>query len=85
METYYIGTERLTLDKLEEIIESGCEIALSEEAIKNIEHCRNYLDEKMKNREILRYRKMNLSSFRKTLLNLTPAVWVKKLNSALSA
>ena len=51
METYYIGTERLTLDKLEEIIESGCEIALSEEAIKNIEHCRNYLDEKMKNRE----------------------------------
>ncbi|MBO4614240.1 MAG: histidine ammonia-lyase [Bacteroidales bacterium] len=51
METYYIGTERLTLDKLEEIIESGCEIALSEEAIRNIEHCRNYLDEKMKNRE----------------------------------
>lgn len=51
METYYIGTDKLTLNKIEEIIESGCPIALSDEAIKNIEHCRNYLDEKMKNRE----------------------------------
>ena len=84
METYYIGTERLTLDKLEEIIESGCEIALSEEAIKNIEHCRNYLDEKMKNREkptpTVTVRKKSQTRYIKQQIILPLQRWKKALD-----
>ncbi|MBI9065793.1 MAG: histidine ammonia-lyase [Salinivirgaceae bacterium] len=44
---HYISPDYLTFDKIEEILESGCKLALSEEAIKLIANCREYLDKKV--------------------------------------
>ena len=43
-----ISHKHLTLERLREIVETGEQLALSEEAVKAIEKCRKYLDDKMK-------------------------------------
>lgn len=45
--TYYISTDILTLETVNEIITQGKTLGLSEEATLNIEKCRAYLDKKM--------------------------------------
>ena len=45
--THYITAERLTIDCVEEILHSGCKLALSDDAIARIDKCRKYLDNKM--------------------------------------
>ncbi|MCF0212683.1 MAG: aromatic amino acid lyase, partial [Bacteroidales bacterium] len=40
-------TERLTLQRVKDIIDNNMTLALSEEAIARIQKCRNYLDKKM--------------------------------------
>ena len=44
---HYISSERLTLERVNEIITKKMTIALSDDAIARIEKCRNYLDNKM--------------------------------------
>ena len=46
--THYISSELLSIDAISEVIYQGKKLALSEEAIVNIEKCRKYLDDKMK-------------------------------------
>ncbi|MCM1484105.1 MAG: histidine ammonia-lyase [Muribaculaceae bacterium] len=46
--TYMIGSERLTIDRVGEIIDQGLHIGLSPEAKNRIERCRAYLDDKIK-------------------------------------
>ena len=48
---HYISKERLTLEKLKEIIDSHAQIALSQESIDAVVKCRRYLDSKMENPE----------------------------------
>ena len=49
METiHYISSDLLALETINEIVFQGKTLALSEEAIVNIEKCRTYLDDKMK-------------------------------------
>ena len=48
---HYISSEWLTIERLEEIFDNKYQIALSDDAIKRISHCRSYLDEKMKIRK----------------------------------
>jgi histidine ammonia-lyase len=45
--THYISTNLLTLEDINEIIYTGKQIGLSEEAKVNIQKCREYLDAKM--------------------------------------
>ena len=46
METiHYISSDLLALETINEIVFQGKTLALSEEAIVNIEKCRTYLDE----------------------------------------
>ena len=45
--THYITAERLTIARVEEIMTKGYKIALSNDAIQRINHCREYLDKKM--------------------------------------
>lgn len=45
--THYISTELLTFEILKEIIDFDKKLALSEEAIVNLQKCRNFLDQKM--------------------------------------
>ena len=47
METHLISAEKLTLERVREIIESGCPLALSDDALDRIVSCRAYLDDKM--------------------------------------
>lgn len=42
-----ISAERLTLDRIQEIVTKGYKLELSDDARKRIEGCRNYLDNKM--------------------------------------
>ena len=51
METHYISAELLTIDRVREIIEKHMTLALSEDARKRIQRCREYLDKKMENPE----------------------------------
>ena len=44
---HYIGTSHLSLSDIQTILLEGKKIALSEEAIENIQKCRAYLDDKM--------------------------------------
>lgn len=48
MNTHYISAERLTIERVGEILEKKIPIALSEDAKNRIVHCREYLDNKMK-------------------------------------
>ncbi|MDY6122333.1 MAG: histidine ammonia-lyase [Porphyromonas sp.] len=45
---YEVGAQDLTLDLLEQYLQDRFELRLSEAAIRRIEHCRNYLDNKVK-------------------------------------
>ncbi|MDO4672486.1 histidine ammonia-lyase [Falsiporphyromonas endometrii] len=45
---YEVGAQDLTLDILEQFLNEGFDLKLSQEAVKRIEHCRNYLDNKVK-------------------------------------
>ena len=47
MNTHYISAEKLTFQRLFDIIKGNYKLALSEEAVAKIEKCRNYLDQKM--------------------------------------
>ena len=47
--THYINSEHLTIDRVEEILVKGYNIALSDDAVNRINHCREYLDKKMDN------------------------------------
>ncbi|MFD2909285.1 histidine ammonia-lyase [Flavobacterium ardleyense] len=46
--THYISSELLSIEAISEVIYQGKKLALSEEAVVNIEKCRKYLDDKMK-------------------------------------
>ena len=51
--TYHFNPEeRLTLDKIQEIIDKKMTLALSDEAKRRIEKCRNYLNQKMENQKV---------------------------------
>lgn len=45
--THYISSDLLSINMINEIVFQGKQLALSEEAIVNIEKCRKYLDDKM--------------------------------------
>jgi len=45
---HYISSKHLTLERLQQIIENGEQLSLSDEAVAAIEKCRKYLDDKMK-------------------------------------
>ncbi|MBD5317353.1 MAG: histidine ammonia-lyase [Bacteroides sp.] len=47
MKTHHISAEWLTIDRVAEIIANGEKLALSKDAVKRIEKCRKYLDDKM--------------------------------------
>ena len=49
MNTHFITTDFLSLEKLQEIFKNGYKIELSEQAKNNIINCRTYLDNKIKN------------------------------------
>lgn len=49
---HYISSERLTLARVKEIIDNHYSLALSEDAIANINKCRNYLNQKMENQKV---------------------------------
>ncbi len=49
MNQHQISTAFLSINQIEDIISSEAKVVLSEEATKKIRHCRNYLDEKVKN------------------------------------
>lgn len=44
---HYISSERLTLERVKEIIDKKMTLALSDDAITRIEKCRNYINKKM--------------------------------------
>lgn len=47
MDVHYISPEKITVDQLAHIVESGMKIALSDEAKKRVVECREYLDRKI--------------------------------------
>ena len=47
METHHISAQELTIGRVREILESGCKLALSDDARQRIVRCREYLDDKM--------------------------------------
>ena len=49
MDIHYISAERLTIERVGEILEKQIPIALSADAVNRIVRCREYLDNKMKN------------------------------------
>ena len=51
MNTHYISSEELTFKKVDEILRNGYKLALSDDAVKRIQKCRDYLDKKMENPE----------------------------------
>jgi histidine ammonia-lyase len=51
MQTHYISSDKLTFQRVFDIIEQGYKIALSEESAAKIEKCRSYLDEKIASQE----------------------------------
>ena len=51
MKTHYISSKELTFKQVNEILTQDYQLALSDEAIQRIQHCRDYLDKKMENPE----------------------------------
>lgn len=47
MNIHYISSEHLTIDRVEQIVEKGMKLALSDDARHRIVRCREYLDKKM--------------------------------------
>ena len=52
MEYHFNPEEKLTLDKIQEIIDKKMTLALSDEAKRRIEKCRNYLNQKMETQKV---------------------------------
>ena len=48
---HHISAEHLTIARVEEILTKGYKLALSDDAVNRINHCREYLDKKMVNTE----------------------------------
>ncbi|MBR6692289.1 MAG: histidine ammonia-lyase [Bacteroidaceae bacterium] len=48
---HHISAEHLTISRVEEILTKGYKLALSDDAVERINHCREYLDKKMENTE----------------------------------
>ena len=51
MNTHYISPEHLTIDCIHAIIKNNTKLALSDEAVRRIQACRDYLDKKMENQK----------------------------------
>lgn len=51
MKTHYISSEELTFRQVDEILNKGYKLALSEDAVSRIQKCRDYLDRKMENQD----------------------------------
>jgi len=49
MNTFEISPQPLDFNTIEHILENNTKLSLSQEAIKRIQHCRDYLDDKLKN------------------------------------
>lgn len=49
MNTHYISAETLTFEMVNRIIKENYKLALSDDAVRRIQHCRDYLDKKMEN------------------------------------
>ncbi len=49
MNTHYISAETLTFEVVNRIINENYKLALSDDAVRRIRHCRDYLDKKMEN------------------------------------
>lgn len=49
MNTHYISAETLTFEMVNRIIKDNYKLALSDDAVRRIQHCRDYLDKKMEN------------------------------------
>ncbi|MFH1118453.1 MAG: histidine ammonia-lyase [Bacteroidota bacterium] len=49
MKTFAISSQPLDFEKIESLLENNTRLSLSEEAISAIQHCRDYLDDKLKN------------------------------------
>lgn len=49
MNTHYISAETLTFEMVNRIIKENYKLALSDDAVRRIRHCRDYLDKKMEN------------------------------------
>ena len=49
MNTHYISAETLTFEMVNRIIKENYKLALSADAVRRIQHCRDYLDKKMEN------------------------------------
>lgn len=47
MNTYAIGSSELTYDLIEQLLHDKTKLVLSEDAVRKIQHCRDYLDSKM--------------------------------------
>ncbi len=45
--THFISPESLSFERIEKILENDMQLALSDEAIRRIKHCREYLDKKV--------------------------------------
>lgn len=49
MNTHYISAETFTFEMVNRIIKENYKLALSDDAVRRIQHCRDYLDKKMEN------------------------------------
>lgn len=48
-DVYHISSDFLSLEQIEKIIKHKCTLALSEEAVQKIQHCYDYLQNKIRN------------------------------------
>ena len=54
-ETYYISAETLTLERITQSLQEGSQLALSQESRQRIQHCRDYLTDKLAHSDELFY------------------------------
>lgn len=55
METYYIGSSDLDFQLIDNILKRRMRLELSDEAVQRIQHCRDYLDNKVRESEVPLY------------------------------
>ena len=75
MEYRFNPEEKLTLAKIQEIIDKKMTLALSDEAKRRIEKCRNYLNQKMENQKVLK--QPIVRNGKQATLGYQPEVWKK--------
>lgn len=51
METHHISPEHLSIERVHAILRNNMQLALSEESVRRIQACRDYLDKKMENQK----------------------------------